>query len=1451
MNHAFSVNRLLYGLLSYSLWSGMAFSAPLNLSQTPLFLTDEVAPLTMLVVSRDHKLYFEAYNDSTDIDGDGIIDIRFKPSVDYFGYFDSYKCYSYNSGGQYFYPVSVTANKQCSGQWSGNFLNYITTARLDALRKVLYGGYRSSDDTNQTILQRTYIPQDGHSWGKEYRNLAVDGYDISHYTPYSQPSGSSYHLFANTTLRNGTGLPLLRVALNQPYRIWEWVSIERPVAGSRALNGSSGPSISGITDYVVRVKVCDPAVGLEDNCRAYASGYHKPIGLLQEFGENDAMQFGLLTGTYNNNLSGGVIRKNISSITDEINLNTGQFTSVSGIIATLNRLTVTGFQTDYSYSCGWITTRNINNGECQMWGNPIAEMMYEAVRYFAGKSTPTSAFDYSGGTDASLNLPKPSWQNPYSQYPRCSKANMLVISDIYPSYDGDQVPGSYFNSISGDLSPALNAATLGQQIFTGEGFSSLLAFIGQSAGESDGAPTPKTVTSFGNIRGLAPHEANSKGSYYAASVAYYGWTNDVNNAQSKQNIKSFMIGLSSPSPEIKFNVGGNPISLIPFGKSVNGFSINPTQGQYQPTNNIVDFYIESLTDSSAVFRVNFEDVQQGADFDMDAIVKYTVTVNPNNTLTVNLETIYSAGSITQHMGYVISGTTADGVYLEVRDSDTTASSDVNYFLDTPPGQLPGQGWQDNTALPLVTTRTFTPSNQPDAAILNSPLWYAAKWGGFTDANNSGTPDQTEEFDSSGTGSPDNYFLVTNANNLQTQLAKAFALIIERTGSFSSAALSSGFLSTGTRIYQAIFRTKDWSGQLLAFAIDENNGNILTTGSGPSGSVWDAAQKLNLQNYNSGRQILTYKPSANLGIPFRWPNNPASPTSNELDLVQVNALNTNPITALNDSAGSSRLNYLRGNQAQEEQHGGIFRDRSTILGDIINSNPIAISVPEQQYPVLWSGNSPENNVSYSSFRQANLNRQAVLYVGANDGMLHAFNADTGVELFAYVPSPVYKNLSQLTSPDYTHHYYVDGSPTVIDVFSSNQWRTMLVAGLNGGGQGVYALDVTNPGQFTENNAATIVKWEFTDANDADLGFTYSQPAIVRLATGQWAAIFGNGYNNTYTDGTASTTGNAVLYIVNMTNGTIIKKFDTKAGMSADPQGLGRPNGMSSPVVVDTDGNGIADLVYAGDLFGNVWKINISSANANQWDFSFKSGSTPLPFYVARDSNGNRQPITIKPTVSRLDVNASGLQIHIGTGKYLETADKTDTSIQTIYTLRDTHTTSISGRAELRQQTILEEQGNVRVVSENLLANNDRGWYLDLIVGGVARGERIVSNMLFLNKKIIFSTIIPTDDPCDFGGESWLMELNAFSGARLNYHVFDLNNDNLFDSNDAVVHSEGGQDISVPASGVHPDVGLVNTPAVLNAGNIEYKYLPGTSGDIQKVTENPGSSRFGRQSWHQLR
>ncbi len=752
------------------LYCATARPTDLDLAKAPLFVTETVPPLTLLVMGRDHKLYYEAYNDASDLNGDGTINVGYKPSqIDYYGYFDSKKCYDYGSGR--FTPVGAAGtNKTCNGHWSGDFLNYVTTPRIDALRKVFYGGHRSVDTTTQTVLQRAYIPQDAHSWGKEYESVARDGYDITQYTPLSLPPTGKRHLFANTTLSDN-GTPLMRVLTNSQYRIWEWVSIERPVAGTECatgnnqrapcaggagtleydshplsdadfkalvgqfantphflgsqpvtqINGSgdpfgppSGTSIntqdhyltifqgainapttgtyqfavdgddaveviidgtvvngnvvggtvvaswydghgkctcqthagsislsagnhtvvflheerdgddnyylywkppgagswaivpatsfsnltqtvytfyslttSTMTDYTVAVEVCKTGL-LEPNCLQYPSGDYKPVGILQQYSQNDRMLFGLLSGSYYHNLSGGVLRKKVGSLSDEIDPNTGLFTSTVGVIGNMDRLRVVGF----NYACPYcytsppgVVTRPVTEADGQgyeMWGNPIGEMMYEGLRYFAGKKTPTSAYSTgvngAGTYDTQLGLTTPAWDDPYDKahggHDWCAKPFELVLSDIDPSYDTDQLPGTAFGSFSGDLT-GLDVSSLANTISSNEPDVAGLHFIGQSGSTTDGACTPKSVSGFGNIRGLCPQEPTKQGGYYSAAVAYYGRTHDLNpvdggTADQGQEVQTFAVALASPLPHINISVGSQTVTMVPFTKSVGG-----------------------------------------------------------------------------------------------------------------------------------------------------------------------------------------------------------------------------------------------------------------------------------------------------------------------------------------------------------------------------------------------------------------------------------------------------------------------------------------------------------------------------------------------------------------------------------------------------------------------------------------------------------------------------------------------------------------------------------------------------------------------------------------------------------------------------------------------------------------------------------------------------------------
>ena len=725
----------------------------------------------------------------------------------------------------------------------------------------------------------------------------------------------------------------------------------------------------------------------------------------------------------------------------------------------------------------------------------------------------------------------------------------------------------------------------------------------------------------------------------------------------------------------------------------------------------------------------------------------------------------------------------------------------------------------------------------------------------------------------------------------------------RAGSASSVALNSGSLQAGSRIYQARFDSNDWSGELLSIP-------ILSDGTlGPQ--EWNAAQKLAAQAPDLGpdtRKIVTFKPLARTGAPFRW---------GALEVAQSTALNTNPSTGAPDlptPRGSERLDYLRGKAVAG------MRLRAKKLGDIVHSSPAYVGAPIFRYPDIWASGAPENGAAapYSMFKSNNKTRKPLVFAGANDGMLHAFDASTGPaageEVFAYVPAAVYKNLNKLTNPTFTHRFFVDGAPTVGDAFFDGSWHTVLVGGLRAGGQAIYALDITAPpgSSDDETGIAAKVLWEFNDVEgvlpsdpdygDKDLGDTFSEPNIVRLHNGEWAAVFGNGYNNTASDGltTTSATGNAVLYIVNIKTGELIKKIDTGVGKAQDPKNTTaanqRPNGLATPAPIDINGDSIVDYIYAGDLFGNLWKFDVRSTNKNDWNVLGPSGG---PLFVACAGTGTqcttpgasnlRQPITTRPQVGRHPTKAEGFVVYFGTGKYFETGDnspfgQTNQSFYGVWDENQSTPSTTLDRTKLLQQKILKEisQGfdtstppdgtdddffELRVTTDDPI-NWDtpafhKGWYMDLINTGESpldnEGERQVTDSILRDGRIIFTTLIPSPDPCDFGGTGWLMEIDAKDGSRLEFSPFDLNADGEFDGKDHVrlvdLDGDGVLDPVAP-SGKKSEVGIPPTPGIVSDSSDpdspprELKYTSGSTGQIEVTIENPGSGNVGRRSWREL-
>lgn len=1493
-------------LLSLSLLMPSAEAATMeDYCVAPPFVMQPVPPLVMLALGRDHKIYYEAFNDAYDLDSDGKLETTYKHSVDYYGYFDPQRCYTYNSTGTAkFEPVTsyVATDKFCNGtagHWSGNVLNYLTMSKMDVIRKVFYGGHRVSASSN--VLERAYIPQDAHSWGKEFtgrvcnsgttytnqcitdvdcdsgyscvdksinligmaapagvttctpigkmcttnanvssgsctidadcaageqcvvpsnkdqilvakyshaasktaagnsnnhanllasyepENLssytyvsdldantlaikpntdkgdhfnffaiaewevtaalsgnwqfAIDGDDaveleidgtvvaswygahgrcggrtcnvgqvsgnvfldngngknstewhtliVRHFEQtgddgftvwYKKPGNNTWyafgkgsgqntlnlrspnivpanecnlkssdvinfgtlptttfntgtakrHLFCSTTESDG-GAPLLKLLQNKSDRIWSWASKERPVCNDAA-------PFSGSTKYQVRVASCTSAEAAAKTdyftkyCKFYpgGGGLYMPQGLLQKYGEGDGtkvcskqftqqcnvdndclpvatygkcvdktkMMFGMISGSYEKNLSGGVVRKNVWSVLDEIESNTGSFqnaSNVSGdIIDTMEKLKIVGFNytgNEYSAanggSCGWITDSVLTEGKCKDWGNPMAEIMFEATRYFANKTTQTADFWYGTNNDAGLSLtkigsgpgaPKTDWLQPYGTYPICARPFILTFSDISPSYDSDKLPGSYFDAgFTSDLT-GLNVSTLADTIGTAEGIAGTNRFVGKSGSSTDTLCTSKSVSNLSSVQGICPEEPTKQGSFYSAAIAYYGkeklkyCDNSISticttNANcpaggkcTKRNLTTYSVALSSPVPDVNLKIGGKNVRFIPTGKSVSGclnvgtncasrctvtrdadgvHLSNCAANAYCPTNQIVDFYVDTIRyDASnnvtyAKFRINFEDVEQGADHDMDAIVTYEIEPEPSdptNKINVSLSSEYAAGCINQALGFIITGTTADGVYLPVRDADT-ASTDASIG-----------------ALGLNWTKQFTVTGGA-TEVMKDPLWYAAKWGGFEDSTNDGTPDAQSEWDENNDGVPDTYFLVVNPQKMEKQIEEAFLSILRRASSGTAASVLASGEGSGANLVQAIFYPKrmfdkeiDWTGTLqnLWYYLDPRLGNSTIR----EDTVEDNELKLD-QDYivnmffDTAEQRTKARRWASdaVGVPgtqqptvyledlkYLWEAGSQlhARTAASRD-IRVNYNNTltsfttglasdatfrTRIQAANSTEATNIISYVRG------ESDGTGRNRTVTdnatgtinkiwkLGDIVNSTPKIVSwIPLNKYDLVYDDKTYTNFLESSTYQD-----RGTVFAGANDGMLHAFKlgtlgivkdgtskkatltgSDLGSEQWAFIPKNALPYLKYLMDPDYCHLYYVDLTPFIFDASieapgihdsdywaqakAASSWRTVLIGGMRLGGA-CKNMGTANPFGFATDVEAPI-------------------------------------------------------------------------------------------------------------------------------------------------------------------------------------------------------------------------------------------------------------------------------------------------------------------------------------------------------------------------------------------
>ncbi|MEQ1526940.1 MAG: PilC/PilY family type IV pilus protein [Gallionella sp.] len=483
------------------------------------------------------------------------------------------------------------------------------------------------------------------------------------------------------------------------------------------------------------------------------------------------------------------------------------------------------------------------------------------------------------------------------------------------------------------------------------------------------------------------------------------------------------------------------------------------------------------------------------------------------------------------------------------------------------------------------------------------------------------------------------------------------------------------------------------------------------------------------------------------------------------LSQWSATSTKALTPAQKTAavGDNLVNYLRGQTQHEFDRTGnsvqLYRKRDATFGDALESQPTFVAAPTFNY----------GDAGYAAFKSLYANRAGTVFIGANDGMMHAFASSNGVERFAYVPSMVIPNMWKLADHDYAnlHTNYVNGSAVISDICpnapsttcSASEWKTILVGGLNAGGRGYYALDITDP---TATDYPKLL-WEFTptDTDATDLGYSYGKPIVTKKQDGTWVVLVTSGYDN----GTLSADnltandpfgdGKGHLYVLNANTGAVVSDIPTTEGSVGTPSGLARFNAYNEVV-----NNNQAGFVYGGDLEGNLWRFDINSVAA--------SGTNPLLLATLRDSSAVAQPITVAPTLGKInnqDIRDASV-IFVGTGKYLEVADLDDTQTQSLYAIKDDGTAIGNPRARTKSVATQTDKMVLQTIAATNRAGSfndvdfsvDRGWYVDF----PDAGERTNIDFKLVQGTLIVPTIVPSETACEPGGYGWLNYFNYESG-----------------------------------------------------------------------------------------
>jgi type IV pilus assembly protein PilY1 len=1191
----------------------------------------------------------------------------FNKNTSYVGYFDPKACYKHvPAGNGYFdWAGAPNASGSCGGSgFNGNFMNWATSSAIDIMRYGLTGGNRVEEDSNDTIVERAWLPD--------------SFYKSSAYFGEKWVSQTDAVTLVENSLFNKIGSAGLYI-YNCKNRVYFAKSQDTNASSTcdspfgTAATSDSHPALVGATDgqtfYQVRNRVCDSNSATQrlmsydpdtkkwsGLCFRYPSGKYKPVGQFQMNAENIRVAvFGYLQDKSRSRY-GGVLRAPLKYLgpkdyDNNFNLKTAananaEWSADTGVLIDNPQATSGTYGSQGYTRSGAIMyinkfgTLNPDTLGAYKELDPVSELFYEAIRYLQGKQPTSQAVSgFSGSASA-----------------------VKALKDNFPAYSTWTDPFAGFTDTSG----------------TGKGcLRNSILTIADVFSHSDRSVPGNAITADNDF-------SRSAESSPALDVPF--WTSVVCSFESKTTT----------------------------GATV---TYTDSQGRTQSAGNI-----------------------------------------PGNTL-------YTALSDAATMS---TGATGGSHYL----------AGLAYWANT-------QSFR--TDLPKGRIRTYAIDVNENRASDNvdfrrtRQLYLGAKYGGFDDSatENTGNPYKggTNVLWQATDGDAKNYFLVSDAAKFLDSLSEIFARAVEETGSISGGAISTQRLTVGqaSAVFQARFNpvANYWSGRLLKYPLSlDTAGTSLVIG---STAAWEAGQVLTSEtriDHGAGRNMVIGAP---IGLqrtvaptPFKWA---------DLAAAHKTSLSTTPYTTtviIDAAAGEDRLNYLRGDRRKEitaANPAGTYRPRDIVLGDIVNSGLVYMGKP--------SGGV--TGAAYNTFFNTYKNRKSVIFANANDGMLHAFYDTSGKEAFAYAPGFVAGRLNLLPDQDYAHVSINDATPAIAEAYVNDAWRSVLVSGVGAGGQGIFALDVTDPETFSKSN----VLWEFTDRDHPAMGNVIGTPQIVKLRTTdagitpvyKWYAVVASGVNNHRADGFAHATGNPSIFIIDLANtpasnltaawteGTNFWRLELPQTSTAIAKGL---VGLST---VKNFATGAVDSLYAGDMQGNVWKIDFTlkgtdrlttNAATNLTGFNHKVG-TSNTFFVARDSANSLQPITGEPVISNAFFDSK--LVSFGTGKYLET---TDTSVpssmtNTFYTLLD-NGRALTNRSQLQQGTV-SSSGTVTIPSfVYVMPSSDNlalkmGWYVDF---SKSLGERQISDITAEFGQLFFGSLFPTEGSCGEGGGRFYA-LNALRGS----------------------------------------------------------------------------------------